>query len=63
MVGVVNDLIKEHDLGVLCLMETNLSGERASIMIKRFSLDSSFVVRPNDKQVKYGACGITQDGI
>ncbi|XP_020203003.1 uncharacterized protein LOC109788639 [Cajanus cajan] len=45
--SLMNDLIKEYNIGMLCLMETHISGEKALRVINRISLDKSFLVHAN----------------
>jgi len=37
-------LIKKSNIGILCLLETNVSGNKARNIINKFSLDMSYVV-------------------
>lgn len=42
--GLVNDIIREYDVGFLCLMETHISGARVRSIVNRMSLDGCFMV-------------------
>ncbi|XP_020218078.1 uncharacterized protein LOC109801423 [Cajanus cajan] len=40
-------MIQEYDIGVLCLLETHISGDRALGVARRISLDKSFMMHAN----------------
>jgi len=40
-VGLVNDLVKEYNVGILCLMGTHIIGVQASRIRMRLVLDKS----------------------
>ncbi|KAG5032678.1 hypothetical protein JHK85_016660 [Glycine max] len=42
--SLINELIKKSNIGILCLLETNVSGNKARNIINKFSLDMSYVV-------------------
>nr|KYP30980.1 Retrovirus-related Pol polyprotein LINE-1 [Cajanus cajan] len=41
---LVNDLVKEYNVGIICLLETHISGSQAQRVIKRIKLDKCFMV-------------------
>ncbi|XP_020218744.1 uncharacterized protein LOC109801977 [Cajanus cajan] len=42
--SLVNDMIYNHEVGLLCLLETHISGERAMEVTRRILLEKKFLV-------------------